>query len=83
METAVGASIPGVVGECGGSMACATCHVYVGDAWADSLSAITEMESAMLDCVAAERRLTSRLSCQIRLIDPLEGLVVQIPDSQY
>ena len=83
MQAAVDAGIPGIVGECGGSQACATCHVYVDPIWAKLLPPIGSDESAMLDAAASERRESSRLSCQIKLVEALDGLVVEIPATQY
>ena len=83
MQGAVNNDIPGVVAECGGSMACATCHVYVDDAWLDKLPEADDMESEMLDCVAAERRANSRLGCQVNVSDKVAGMIVRIPDTQY
>ncbi len=69
MQGAVNNGISGVVAECGGSMACATCHVYADDASLDRLPEADDMESQMLDCVAAERRANSRLGCQVNVSD--------------
>ncbi|MGQ3355164.1 MAG: 2Fe-2S iron-sulfur cluster-binding protein [Phreatobacter sp.] len=82
MLAAVRAQVPGVLGECGGSLACATCHVYVDPAFADGLPPVSAAEDEMLDATASERRATSRLSCQIVLTDALDGLVVTVPDAQ-
>jgi len=83
MQAATGRGVAGIVAECGGNLACATCHVYVDPAWIDRLQAPQADELGMLDCVAAERRPTSRLSCQIRLDDTLQGLTVEVPERQY
>jgi 2Fe-2S ferredoxin len=83
MQGALNNSISGVVAECGGSMACATCHVYVDDAWLDRLPEADEMESQMLDCVAAERRPNSRLGCQVNVSDEVSGMIIRIPETQY
>ena len=72
MQLARAAGLP-MLGECNGSLACATCHVIVGDAWAALLPPVTEEEDAMLDTVF-DLTPTSRLSCQIRLTDALDGL---------
>lgn len=82
MAAATGAGVPGIVAECGGSAMCATCHVYVDDAWAAKLPAPLANELEMLECTAAERQPNSRLSCQIKLTAALQGLVVRIPDRQ-
>ena len=81
MEGAVNADIPGIDADCGGSCACATCHVHVDEAWLDATGALSEMERAMLDFVPAARD-DSRLSCQIVVTEALDGLVVQMPESQ-
>jgi len=77
MQLARAADLP-VIGECNGSLACATCHVVVDPAWADRLAAIGEDEEAMLDTVFSLTP-TSRLSCQIRLSPELDGLRVSLP----
>ena len=82
MEAAIQNDIDGIVAECGGGCACATCHVYVEDGRFDRLPAISDMEGDMLECTAAERKAQSRLSCQIKMTPELEGLVVSIPDRQ-
>ncbi len=83
MQGALNNGISGVVAECGGSMACATCHVYVDDAWLDRLPEADEMENQMLDCVAAERRANSRLGCQVNVSDEVSGMIIRIPETQY
>lgn len=83
MAAATGHGVEGIVAECGGSLACATCHVYVDAAWFGRLPAPQRDELAMLECTAAERRPTSRLACQIRLTDALQGLSVTVPERQY
>ena len=82
MAAATGAGIPGIVAECGGSAMCATCHVYVDEAWIDQLPAPLANELEMLECTAADRQPNSRLSCQIKLSPALQGLVVHVPDRQ-
>jgi 2Fe-2S ferredoxin len=82
MQLAVGAGVHGIVGECGGSAMCATCHVYVDEAWAARLPEPLAPELEMLECTAAERKPTSRLSCQIKLAPALEGLTVRLPERQ-
>jgi len=81
MENAVRNSVPGVEAECGGACACATCHVYVDDTWADRVGPPSPMEEDMLD-FAYEVKPTSRLSCQIKVTDDLDGLVVNVPERQ-
>lgn len=81
MEAARNNNIPGIVAECGGVCACATCHVYVVEEWYPRTGGRNEAEEDMLE-FAAERRATSRLSCQIRITQELDGLVVHLPESQ-
>ena len=81
MEAAVTNSVPGVVAECGGACACATCHVYVDDAWREATGTPEQMEEDMLD-FAFDIRQASRLSCQIKVTEALDGLVVRIPEKQ-
>ena len=81
MEAAVKNGIPGIEAECGGACACATCHVYVDPAWAEAVGAPESMEEDMLD-FAYDVRPNSRLACQIRVRETLEGLVVHTPEKQ-
>ena len=81
MEAALRNGVPGIVAECGGACACATCHVYVDDAWVDKVDAPSEMEEGMLD-FASDVQPTSRLSCQITLRANLDGLVLRTPERQ-
>lgn len=81
MEIAIKNSVTGIIGECGGNLACATCHVYVDAPWAARLEAPTPTERDMLEG-AMHPRPSSRLSCQIRMTESLEGLVVTLPISQ-
>jgi 2Fe-2S ferredoxin len=81
METAVDNDIAGIVAECGGACSCATCHVYVDPAWQDRLPPPDAQEDGMLDCVL-DRQPNSRLSCQIRIDDGIDGLVVRVPETQ-
>lgn len=81
MENAVKNQVPGIEAECGGACACATCHVYVDEAWLDTVGAPEPMEEDMLD-FAFDVRPNSRLSCQIKVSDKLEGLVVRVPERQ-
>ncbi len=81
MEAAVGNGVQGIVAQCGGACACATCHVYVSPAWFDELPAREEMEEGMLEC-AWETRANSRLSCQVQVTDDLDGLELTIPQRQ-
>ncbi len=79
MQAATAHGVPGIIGECGGSMACATCHVVVDPAWVDMLPAPGSIENDMLDITDAERQPGSRLSCQIRMSAALDGIVVRVP----
>ncbi len=81
MENAIRNGVPGIEAECGGACACATCHVYVDEDWAEAVGRPEAMEEDMLD-FAYDVRPTSRLSCQIRVRDELDGLVVQVPERQ-
>jgi len=81
MEAAIRNNIPGIEAECGGACACATCHVYVDDAWTETVGPPSQMEEDMLD-FAFEVRPTSRLSCQIKVSPELDGLVVTTPAKQ-
>ena len=82
MHAATQAGVPGIVGDCGGSMACATCHILVDDAFLDRLIPASDAESAMLDFTAAPRQANSRLSCQVAMRNLLDGLRAQIADPQ-
>jgi len=79
MEAAIRNAIPGIEAECGGACACATCHVY--EAWRDKVGSPSPMEEDMLD-FGFDVRPTSRLSCQIKVSDELDGLVVSTPERQ-
>jgi ferredoxin, 2Fe-2S len=81
METAIKNNVPGIEAECGGACACSTCHVYVDEAWAVTTGEPSPMEEDMLD-FAFEVRPNSRLSCQIKVTDALDGLVVRTPERQ-
>ena len=81
MEGAVQNNIPGIDADCGGSMACATCHVYVKEEWFNKLPKKEEGEVDMLD-MAFEPKKNSRLSCQLMVSDQLDGLVVNLPEKQ-
>ena len=81
MEGAVQNNIPGIDADCGGSMACATCHVYVKEEWFNKLTKKEDGEEDMLD-MAFEPKKNSRLSCQLMVSDQLDGLVVNLPEKQ-
>ena len=81
MEGAVQNNIPGIDADCGGSMACATCHVYVEDSWFSKLPKAEDAENDMID-MAHKPKKNSRLSCQIIVSDELDGLVVTTPEKQ-
>ena len=81
MQLATSQGVPGIEAECGGSLSCATCHVYVDENWFESVGAPGQNESDMLD-FAEEPGPMSRLSCQIKYSDDLDGLIVRIPESQ-
>jgi ferredoxin, 2Fe-2S len=82
MMTAVENSVPGIDADCGGECACATCHVFVDQEWLARVGAASEAELALLDFVDGKRT-NSRLSCQIRIEDALDGLVVRLPEFQH
>jgi ferredoxin, 2Fe-2S len=82
MQTAVHNAVPGIEAECGGFLNCATCHVYVEAEWLSKLPAMTEHEDEMLEGTVAERQPNSRLSCQLKMSDELDGIVVAMPDRQ-
>ena len=81
MEGAIQNDIPGIDADCGGAMACATCHVYVEEEWFDKIPKAEEAEVDMID-MAYEPKKNSRLSCQIIVTDKLEGLVIKMPEKQ-
>ncbi len=81
MEGAIRNLVPGIDADCGGACACATCHVYVDDAFTEKTGERSSMEDSMLD-FASDVRDNSRLSCQIKVSDALEGLIVRMPEQQ-
>ena len=81
MEGAIQKEIPGIDADCGGSMACATCHVYVKDDWYNKLDEKSEGEDDMID-QAYDPKKNSRLSCQITVSDKIEGLIIHLPEKQ-
>ena len=82
MEGAIKNNIPGIDADCGGACACATCHVYVDEAWASKTGEKSAMEESMLDFAEGVEP-NSRLACQIKMSDALDGLVVNLPESQH
>jgi 2Fe-2S ferredoxin len=82
MQAAVSANLSGVVGECGGAAMCATCHVYVDEAWITQMPPMEDNENDMLDCVNSPRQANSRLSCQLKVQPSWTGLRVVMPASQ-
>jgi 2Fe-2S ferredoxin len=82
MQAAINNGVDGILGECGGNCMCATCHVYVRTDFLNRIPPASKNENAMLEITAAERKPNSRLSCQIKVQDELDGLVVQLPAKQ-
>jgi 2Fe-2S ferredoxin len=82
MQAAVSHGVDAIVAECGGNAACATCHVYVDAAQVGLVGGPNDVEDEMLDFTSAERRTTSRLSCQIEISEELDGLLVHLPEGQ-
>jgi 2Fe-2S ferredoxin len=82
MAAAVKNGVPGILAECGGNCSCATCHVWVGEEFAPVVGPPNDMEEDLLDMAVSERRSTSRLACQIRITEVLNGLTVEIPPEQ-
>ena len=82
MEAAIDNDVAGIVAECGGACSCATCHVYVDEAWREKVGPPSEMEEDMLD-FAFDVRPASRLSCQIKVTEALDGLVLNVPEKQF
>lgn len=82
MEAATQAGVPGIVAECGGAMSCASCHVFVDDAWTTRVGPPGETEDELLDDAASPREPTSRLSCQVVLTPELDGLVARVAPEQ-
>jgi 2Fe-2S ferredoxin len=82
MEGAINNNIDGIVAECGGACACATCHAYIDEAWLEKLPPMDDMEDSMLDA-AFKRESNSRLTCQIEVSEALDGLVVRVAENDY
>lgn len=82
MTTAVQNGVPGIIGECGGNVSCATCHVWVREDFLEGVGSPGDFEEDLLDMAVSERRETSRLSCQVKMTDALDGLTVDVPPEQ-
>jgi 2Fe-2S ferredoxin len=82
MRVAIDHGIDGIAAECGGCLSCATCHAYIDESWIGRIPEPSEEEKVMVDC-AIDVRPTSRLTCQIVVTEAMQGLVVEIPASQY
>jgi len=80
MEGAIDNTVSGIVAECGGACACATCHAYIAPEWLGKLPPLDDMEDAMLDA-AADRRENSRLTCQIDVTEELDGLLLEVANN--
>lgn len=82
MQGAIDNMLDGIIAECGGTCSCATCHCYIDEAWLDKTGEIEVKEKEMIE-FAVDTRDNSRLSCQIRVTEELNGLVVRLPETQY
>ncbi len=82
MEGARDNNVPGIEADCGGACACSTCHVYVDEAWVDKLPPKDDMEADMLDFAWQPDERRSRLTCQVKVTDDMDGLVVHLPEKQ-
>jgi ferredoxin, 2Fe-2S len=82
MRAAVSQGVKGIAAECGGAGICATCHVYVDEAWLKKLGPVSEDEDTLLDSTASARLSNSRLSCQIKITPALDGLTLRLPERQ-
>ncbi len=82
MQLATDNNVPGILGDCGGTCSCATCHGFIDERWLDKLPPMSSTESFMLEAVP-DRQPNSRLCCQIKMNDALDGIVVQLPSEQY
>ena len=81
MQAAVDNMVPGILGDCGGACACATCHVFVDPAWTDRAGKPSEIEAELIDGLL-ETKPSSRLACQISMSDDLDGIVLHLPEQQ-
>jgi ferredoxin, 2Fe-2S len=82
MQAAILNGVDGIIGECGGSAMCATCHIYVDPEFAAAVPPLSQIEDDLLDSTAAERQPNSRLGCQISIAASLDGIVVHVPERQ-
>lgn len=82
MQAALMNNVDGIVGECGGSCMCATCHCFITGEFAEMLPPISEVEAELLDSAATARHATSRLACQLKVTTNLEGMIVNLPEVQ-
>ena len=82
MRAAISHGVKGIAAECGGNAICATCHVYVDEAWLKKLGPVSEDEDTLLDSTASARLPNSRFSCQIRITPALDGLTLRLPERQ-
>ena len=82
MDAAVINGVEGIDADCGGACACATCHVYISEQWSELVGKPEELEAEMLD-VAEEVKESSRLSCQVKITEEMDGLIVHTPESQF
>lgn len=83
MKAAISGDIDGVAADCGGTLTCATCHVMIREPWLSQLPAMSADEDNMLDFAASTRQANSRLSCQIKLTESMQGMEVDLPPTQY
>ncbi|WP_009478417.1 2Fe-2S iron-sulfur cluster-binding protein [Rhodococcus sp. JVH1] len=82
MQNAMLSDVPGIVAECGGSMMCATCHVFVKEDWLEQVGEPGDLEQEMLESTTEPRQPSSRLSCQITVAEDMDGLIVETPRTQ-
>lgn len=82
MQAALAQGVDEIYADCGGAAMCATCHIYVDESYLDRLSPMADDENDMLDATSSERRKNSRLSCQVKMTESLDGIVVHLPESQ-
>lgn len=83
MQGAIDNAISGIVAECGGALACATCHCFIDEAWLNRIGNASDAEQQMLEFSAGGIQISSRLSCQVIVSDDLNGLIVRLPESQF